>query len=406
MGAFSAHSVSRNEIGRPPVDRGLLELEDDADLAGPQRVARLLLLALEVGDLADALARLPRRVVELAVRGQRPREDPEEGELAHMRVGERLEDERRGRVLRARRSAHRLLRARVDTLHRRPVGGRREGVHHELEERADPQHLRGRAAQDGHELARPDGRAQGLDHRPLVQGPLLQVAREQIIVGLRHRLHELLAVLARGVGEVVGDVRLVELSRGPALDVGLHLHQVDGAPEARLLPHRHLEGHEAPLEPTAHGLEGPFEVGPLPVHAVHEDESRELVLLGELRDLLRLHLDPRHRVDDDHRALDHAEPRPRLRDEVAVSGQVHEMEAVVPIVAEGDRGVDRDLALDLLGVEVRRGRAIVDLAPPARRPRPVEDRLDERGLAHPSVADEADVPDARDLDHHTASWVG
>jgi hypothetical protein len=281
-----------------------------------------------------------------------------------VRVGEGLEDERRERLLRAGRPRDRLLGARVCPLHGRTVGGRREGVDHDVQQGAEADRLRRRPEDDGHELAVRDGRPQGLDDVGLLQRPLVQITGQEVVVGLGHGLDELLPDALHRLREVGRDVRLLDLPRRVAEDVSLHPQDVHEPAEAALLADRHVERHEAALEPALDRLERPAEVGALAVHPVHEDEPWQAVFLGELRDLLRLHLDARHRVHDEHRALDDPEPRPRLGDEVAVPGHVHEVEPVVAVVAVGHTDVDRDLALHFLGIEIGRGRAVVHATQP------------------------------------------
>ena len=80
------------------------------------------------------------------------------------------------------------------------------------------------------------------------------------------------------------------------------------------------------LQPIAAGAQQACvteaEVGAIAVHPVHEAEPREGVLLGVLRHLLGLDLDPRHRVDHDDRAFDDPQSGPRLGHEVAVDAFV------------------------------------------------------------------------------------
>jgi hypothetical protein len=69
-------------------------------------------------------------------------------------------------------------------------------------------------------------------------------------------------------------------------------------------------------------------------------------------------------------------------------------------VAVRDGGVDGDLALDLVGVEVGGRRPVVDFPETVDGTRGEEERFHERGLAHSPMADHADVPDLTDLDRH------
>jgi hypothetical protein len=291
----------------------------------------------------------------------------------------------------------------VGPLDRGSVRRRREGVDHDVEQRADADGLRGGPQDHGDQLPFPDGRPEGLDHIGLGEGPLLEIPREEIVVGLRDGLHELLPRRLDGLGEIGGDVGLLDLPRRVAQDIALHPQDVHEPAEPGLLADRDVEWHEAPLEPALDRLERAAEVGPLAVHPVDEDQAGQPVLLGELRDLLRLDLDAGDRVHDQHRPLDHAEAGPRLGDEVAVSRHVDEVEPVLAVVAVRHADVDGDLSLDLLRIEIGGGGAVVHTAQTRRHAVAEQDCFDQRRLADPAVSDEADVTNARDIDGHRAS---
>ena len=69
---------------------------------------------------------------------------------------------------------------------------------------------------------------------------------------------------------------------------------------------------------------------------------------------------------------------------------------------------DRDLALDLLGVEVGDGGAVLDPALAVDRPRAEQQRLGEGGLPGPAVTDQGDVADlgGREGLHSTSLDLG
>jgi hypothetical protein len=158
--------------------------------------------------------------------------------------------------------------------------------------------------------------------------------------------------------------------------------------------------HDAPLEPPAQRLQRAEEVGALPVEAIDDDGARQIELAGELPDLLRLHLDTGHRVHDHHRPLDHAQAGARVGDQVPVARRVDQVDPVALVVAVSDRGVDRDLPLDLVGIEIGGGAAVVDLAQPIDRAGGEQHRLHQRGLADTPVPHDPDVADLPDVDRH------
>src|SRR5439155_24151251 len=121
---------------------------------------------------------------------------------------------------------------------------------------------------------------------------------------------------------------------------------------------------------------------------------------GELPDLLGLHLHAGHGVDHHHRRLDHAQAGAGVRDEIAVAGGVDEVDPMALEVAVGGRGVDRYLAADLIGVEVRGGAAVVHLAEPREPAGGEQHGLHQGGLAHAAMTDDTDVTYLADFDRH------
>src|SRR5207247_9330550 len=77
------------------------------------------------------------------------------------------------------------------------LGRRRKLLHDQVEERVAADRPRGARAEHWHDLARADTALERLAHRRLVERALLEILREQVVVGLRGRLHELLAPTLR-----------------------------------------------------------------------------------------------------------------------------------------------------------------------------------------------------------------
>ena len=387
--AFIAERVAR---------QGVLELGDHADLPGAERLHGLLGLAHEMAEMPDALLPPARGVEHLAVRLEGAGVDAEEGQLAHVRIRDGLEDDRGERRLGVPGARDGLLRSGIGALHRAQVGGRGKLLDDEVHEGLDAQALGGGGGEDGHEGSRSDGLAERSEHLLLADAALLEVLGEEVVVRFRHRLDELLPPRLRVVHDLAGDVRLLHLAVGG--DEGLHGHEIDDAGKAGLRSHGDLERAQASLEALLEGLEGAEEVGALAVETVDHDGPGQPVLVGVLPDLLRLHLHAGHRIHDDDGRARRAQSRPRVGHEVAVSGGVDQVEAVALPVAEGDGGAERDLALDLVGVEVGGGGAVIDLAEPVDGAGREEDAFHQRCLADSAVPREAHVANLRDVRRH------
>jgi hypothetical protein len=127
---------------------------------------------------------------------------------------------------------------------------------------------------------------------------------------------------------------------------------------------------------------------------VHEDQARDVELLGALPQPRGGDLDAHHGVDDEHGRLAHAQGAERVGDEAGLAGGVEEVDlAVHPFERAEGRG-DRHPARLLVLIGVGDGRAIGDRAEPVGRARLEQQRLVQRGLAGAAVADERDIPDA------------
>ncbi len=215
----------------------------------------------------------------------------------------------------------------------------------------------------------------------------------QLVVGLRERLDQLLAILVEHLLVVCGDVDRLEL--GPeslVLEVvRLPLDQVDDALERLGGTPRDLHRGGLGGELRDHHLDALLEVRPDAVHLVDERDARHAVAVGLAPDGLRLRLHARDGVEDRDGAVQDAERALHLGREVDVSRRVDDVDPVV-LPHAGRRGRrDRDAALLLLDHPVHRRGAVVDLAELVVDARVVEDALGSRRLARVDVGHDADV---------------
>ena len=193
-------------------------------------------------------------------------------------------------------------------------------------------------------------------------------------------------------GELVGDHARRGLA-GVVREPALHRDEVDDAAEALLLADRGLDADAGAPELLLELVHDAAAVGALAVHAVHDDEAGEAELVAHLPGLLGLDLDARDGVDDDDRGVGGAQAAEHFRDEDAVARRVDQVDLLLLPLERRDGEADRDLPLDLLGVEVGRRVALLDAAEPRRGARLVEQRGDERRLADAVVPHDGDVVD-------------
>ena len=106
-----------------------------------------------------------------------------------------------------------------------------------------------------------------------------------------------------------------------------------------------------------------------------------------------VHLDPVRRRDDDHRGLDRGERFERRADEVRGAGGVEDVQVLAVVVGVEDVGVDGEVVLVFLLVEVGDGRAVVHAPHPIDRVGLEEQGIGQAGLARGAVPHECNVPD-------------
>jgi hypothetical protein len=157
-------------------------------------------------------------------------------------------------------------------------------------------------------------------------------------------------------------------------DQRLHLDEVHHALQRVLDADGELERHPVDAELLGQGVGGLVEIGAGPVELVDEDDARHVVAVREAPVGLGLRLHAGHALDDEHRAVEHAQAAVHLDVEVDVAGGVDHVDAAaVPHGGHGGGG-DGDPPLALLLHVVGRGVAVMDLADAVALARVVEMR--------------------------------
>ena len=142
--------------------------------------------------------------------------------------------------------------------------------------------------------------------------------------------------------------------------VGVAGDEVDDAGEALDGADRHLHGDAVAAELGLDLAQSFVEVGVFTVHAVDDDGAGDAALCGHLPGMLGADLHARGGADHDYGGVGGRETAVGLADEVGVTGGVDEVELVVFPLRGEEGGVDADLALDLVGVEVGGRGAVFD----------------------------------------------
>ena len=225
----------------------------------------------------------------------------------------------------------------------------------------------------------------------------LEVLVGERVVRLGDDLDHLLAPLLGVRLERLRDLDDVDLrAEVVAVQDRLHLDEVDDALEAVLAADRELDRHGPGAEAVDDHVDAAPEVGARAVELVDEADARHGVLVRLAPDRLGLGLDAGDAVEDDDRAIEHAEAALDLDREVHVPGRIDDVDLVVVPEAGRGRGGDGDAALLLLRHPVHRRRALMDLAELVDLLRVEEDPLGHGRLARVDVGDDPDVPRLRE----------
>ena len=370
-------------VGQRVAGEGVLEPDRGGDVAGVDLVDLLAVVGVHLEDAPDALLLALGGVEDVRAGLERAGVDPEERQLADERVGGDLERERAERLVVVDRADDLRAGLRVDADHRRDVERRRQVVDDRVEHRLDALVPERRAGQDRDDLGGQRAEAQAaldLGDRQLLA---LEVLVGELVVHLGDGLdHRVAMLLGLGLAELVRDVDDVDLvAEVVAVVDGLHLDQVDDALELVLATDRDLDRHGVRAQALADRLDAAPEVGAGPVELVDEAEARHAVAVGLAPDRLGLGLDAGHAVEDDDRAVEHAQAALDLDGEVHVPGRIDDVDAMVAPERGRRRGRDGDAPLLLLGHPVHRGRALMDLADLVDLLRVEEDPLGDGRLA-------------------------
>ncbi|MNX63408.1 hypothetical protein D3C86_944040 [compost metagenome] len=401
-GGGGGHGVGQAPRGMALGDQGiaglgLLELGGGPDVARHQPLHGELFLAHQLEEAAQALGDLALGVGEVGVGGEAARQHLEDADLAQVGIREGLEHDGDERALRFGLQGDLGLAVQVLQGRIAPFGGRRRQIDERVEQGANPGVAEGRAAHDRDQLVGEQIGAQEPGELGLCGLLTAQVAFEHLVVELGDPFDQGGVVALDQLGELRGGVRDLGDLAGLGGEVpGLEPDQVhvalEGPPFADGQLERHGVGREALvdlLEDRGIGLGGVL------LDPVDEDQDRQRERAGRLEGLAGVGVHPLGRVDDEQRRVGAGHGKLGVGREVVAARHVEEVEGVVAPLARGDARLHRQLAQDLLAVEVGGGVAGLDPAAQRDRGHVEQHALDQGRLADPVGTDDGDVADSR-----------
>ncbi len=344
---------------------GVRQLRHRDDVAGDGLGHRLLRRAAHRHQPVEVLRRAVGGVDQVRVGGHRAGQHPAHRDLAHVLVGDRLEDEREPhrRTDRAARPPRRRRPGRV-------CGGPSRGDGPIWQIRSASRSTPTPVNAEPHSTGKTERIGDAVRQRPLqLLGARLlsvEVVLQQLVVGHEDRLDERVVRLVLGVGQLVGHAVVVD--QIAVVVVGRIVLEIDDAVEPRRpVPMGSSRSDTPGTEPVADLVDGAVEVGAVGVELVDEDRGEACCRRGgEAPERLRADPDPVGRADHEHGQVGDVERGAGLPLEVEVAGCVDQVEAMALVVDLHDRREDRHAVRLLLGLAVADRRAVLDPARPAR----------------------------------------
>ena len=277
----------------------------------------------------------------------------------------------------------------------RHVDRRRQVFDHRVQQRLHALVLECRAAQHRTERAGDRARLDAALQRGDLHVALFEILLHRRVIDRERRVEQQLAVFLRLLRQFGGDRLVVETGAelGAFPDDRVHLHQVHDAQELVLDADRQLQRQRHDVQLLLQRGEGAEEVGAGAVQLVDEDDARDIVAVGETPVGLRLRLHAGDALDDEDRAVQHAQAAVHLDVEIDVARRVDDVDPVVTPLAGHRGGGDGDAPLPLLLHVIGRGVAVVHLADPVRHPGVIKDPLGRGRLARVDMRGDADVAD-------------
>ncbi len=326
-----------------------LKLGHDHDIARGGLGNVLGLFAAHEVEVAQALGLAGAGVGELQTRGDGARQDLEEGKTAVLRVVQRLEG-KDNRAVVVCRDVQLLA---VDQRDAAKVGHRGEPRHNGVHKRDDAlfTHATTCENRDKHAL----GDCLGEKTLKLVLGDLaaFQVLHHDLVVSLDHKLGELSAGRLGGTDELGRDIGHHGLA---VLEVaGRHVHDVDDARESVTRAHGDGDSGQLGAKALLQRGKGHLVIGVGAVNAVDKDGACETLLLGGKPQAGRNGAGARRRVDHKQGRLAGTHCRVGVAHKVGVARSVQHVYAGALPLDGRDGGRDRESALALLAVVIKRG---------------------------------------------------
>ena len=367
---------------------GVLQLAERADVARAEHADGNLLLAAHHEDTRGLFGLIRVRVEQRGRRRQHAGDDLNQRQLAHKRVGNRLEH-LRGEAL-----AH----IRVADVHGFGLGvdavigvfHRAGHIHRQLiHQRAHADAVQAGDRRDGHDAALVNARGQAAQHILVAELALVEEFFHQFLAGAGRRLVAGFQRFFHQTGHLLGNRNFVAiLARAGE---GLARQNIHNAAEGRALADGQNRRNDAVAVGAAQIVEHLAVVDMFTIDLRDGDDARKAVLRGRVPCFFKAGGDTRRGADDDDRALHGVQRAGHFARKIEVSGNVNEVDLFAVDFNRRHGRADGDMTLNLFGVVVTDRVSILDTALAVSHAGGIEHRLNQRRFAFRAVSQYSDV---------------
>ena len=251
--------------------------------------------------------------------------------------------------------------------------GRGQQVGNGIQHQAGPQVAKRRAGADRGNLAGLDRAGQALLQLLVGQGPLFQEFFDEVVIGFRHILHQIVPQGLRLLGQFLGDLACLGLAAAVAFEKpGLAAGDIHHPAKFVLGADGQIQDHGVQVKGGADLVHHLAEVGALPVHLGDADHAGQFPFPDHGDKLLGLIANPDRRPYGEDGAVRDLGGKPGLVDKVVVAGGIRQKYLPFFPGQMTERGADGDVALGFFRLKIHAGRTVVNPAQALDRPRGIE----------------------------------
>ena len=365
-----------------------MQLAERADVARAEHADRNLLLAAHHEDARRFFRLIRVRVEQRGRRGQHAGDHLNQRQLAHERIGDRLEHLRGEALAHVRVADVHGFGLRVDAVI--GVFHRAGHVHRQLiHQRTHADAVQAGNRRNRHNAALVNAGGQAAQHVFFAEFAFVEEFFHQFFAGAGRRFVAGFQRLFHQAGHVFRNRDFLAVFA--RADEGFSRQNIHNAAEGRALADRQNRRNDAVAVGTAQIVEHLAVIDMFTIDLRDGDEACQAMLRGRVPCFFKAGGDARRGADDDHRALHGVQRASHFARKIKVTGNVNEVEFFAVDFNRRHGRADGDMTLDFFGIIVTDRVSILDTTLAVSHAGSIEHRLNQRRFAFRAVSQYSDV---------------